>query len=397
MALRSDLIYLDYNATTPVDPRVAEVIMHSLTFEFGNPSSTHAYGESASIALELARNQVASLIGASGSEILFTGSGSEADALAIRGTILAAKGAGLERPHVITQVTEHPAVLAACRELEELHGVTVTYLPVDEHGRVEPLQLERAITPETFLISIMHANNEIGTLQPIAQIAAIAKAHGVLLHCDAAQSIGKIPVNVDDLQVDLLTIVGHKIYAPKGIAALYVRNGIQLRPLVGGGGQEHGLRAGTENVVFALGFGKASELAGESLLDGETERLTALRDRLERLLREEMPDRVHFHGHPTERLPNTLNLHIAGVPALALLAAMSAIAASAGSACHAGRDEPSSVLIALGLSTVDALAAIRFSLGRWSTEDEIDQAVAHIVASVQVLDQEVTSLRTTQL
>lgn len=395
MALSSDLIYLDYNATTPVDPRVAEVIMHSLTYEFGNPSSTHAYGESAHIALERARNQVAALIGANASEIVFTGSGSEADALAIRGAFLAARADSRSRSHMITQVTEHPAVLAACRELEDLHGVDVTYLPVDEYGRVDPVQVEKAITSETFLISIMHANNEIGTLQPITQIAAIAKAHGVLMHCDAAQSVGKILVNVNALGVDLLTIVGHKMYAPKGIAALYVRSGIQLRPIVGGGGQEHGLRAGTENVAFALGFGKAAELAAQSLVDGETERLAALRDRFARLFREEMPDRVHVHGHPTEHLPNTLNLRIDGVPAIALLAAMPGIAASAGSACHAGRDEPSPVLIALGLSTTDALAAIRLSLGRWSTEDDINRAAAHIVATAQTLNP-ITNPRTTQ-
>lgn len=383
MALRSDLIYLDYNATTPVDPRVSEVIMHFLTSEFGNPSSTHAYGKSAHIALEQARNQIATLIGASPSEIVFTGSGSEADALAIRGAFLAARADSRPRSHMITQVTEHPAVLAACRELEDLHGVDVTYLPVDEYGRVDPVQVERAITSGTFLISIMHANNETGTLQPITQIASIAKSRRVLMHCDAAQSVGKIPVNVDDLGVDLLTIVGHKMYAPKGIAALYVRNGIHLRPIVGGGGQEHGLRAGTENVAFALGFGKAAELAAQSLMDGETERLTVLRNRLERLLREEMPESVHFHGHPTEHLPNTVNVRIDGVPALALLAAMSDVAASAGSACHAGQDEPSSVLIALGLSTADALAAIRLSLGRWSTENEIDEAARQIVAVAQ--------------
>lgn len=381
--MRDDLIYLDYNATTPVDPRVVSVIFEGMKEEFGNPSSTHAYGESAHAALERARGQVASLIGASTAEIVFTGSGSEADALAIRGAYLSARAENRSHSHMITQVTEHPAVLAACRELEDLYGVDVTYLPVDKYGRVEPVQVERAICSGTFLISIMHANNEIGTLQPITQIASIAKRRGVLMHCDAAQSVGKIPVNVDDLGVDLLTIVGHKMYAPKGIAALYIRNGIHLRPIVGGGGQEHGLRAGTENVAFALGFGKAAELAAQSLMDGETERLTLLRNRLERLLREEMPESVHFHGHPTEHLPNTVNVRIDGVPALALLAAMSSVAASAGSACHAGQDEPSSVLIALGLSTVDALAAIRLSLGRWSTENEIDEAARQIVAVAQ--------------
>jgi cysteine desulfurase len=242
------LIYLDYNATTPVDPRVASVIFECMNEEFGNPSSTHAYGESAHAALARARGQIASLIGASAAEIVFTGSGSEADALAIRGVFLAARIDGRPHSHMITQVTEHPAVLAACEELADLHGVSVTYLPVDEFGRVDPREVEEAITSETFLISIMHANNEIGTLQPIAQISEIAKTHGVLMHSDAAQSVGKIPVNVADLGVDLLTIVGHKMYAPKGIAVLYVKTGVHLHSIIGGGGQENGLRAGTENV-----------------------------------------------------------------------------------------------------------------------------------------------------
>lgn len=385
-ALQGGPIYLDYNATTPVDPQVAAAISRFMNVEFGNPSSTHAYGQSAYTALVQARNQIAALIGASAAEIVFTGSGSEADALAIRGAFLAARADGRPHSHMITQVTEHPAVLAASRELADLHGVVVTYLPVDEYGRVDPGEVEREIRPETFLISIMHANNETGTLQPIAEIVAIAKARGVLMHSDAAQSIGKIPVKINDLGVDLLTIVGHKMYAPKGIAALYVRDGIQLRPIIGGGGQEHGLRAGTENVAYALGFGEAADLAARALIDGEPERLATLRDQFLNSLRKKLPDRVHVHGHLTERLPNTLNLRIEGVPALALLAAMPTIAASAGSACHAGRDEPSSVLIALGLNTAEALSAIRLSLGRWSTEDDIDYAAAHFAAAVRVLD-----------
>jgi cysteine desulfurase len=381
MAMRDDLIYLDYNATTPVDLRVSSVITKCMNEEFGNPSSSHAYGASAHLALEEARSQISSLIGANTSEIVFTGSGSESDALAIRGAVLFAKVQGHLHPHVITQVTEHPAVLAACRELEELHGVDVTYLPVDEFGRVDPAAVERAITPDTILISIMHANNEIGTLQPITEIGRIARSHAVLMHCDAAQSIGKIPVNINDLKVDMLTIVGHKMYAPKGIAALYVRNGIQLRPIVGGGGQEQGRRAGTENVAFAVGLGEAAKLAGQSLADGESERLAALRHRLECVLRAALPIGFIIHGHPTEHLPNTLNLRIDGIPALSLLAALPRIAASTGSACHEGIDEPSSVLTALGLSSVDALATIRLSWGRWTTEDEIDEAAAQIIAT----------------
>ena len=379
-------IYLDYNATTPVDQRVTAAISQFMGVEFGNPSSTHAFGQVANVALQRAREQIAALVGASASEIVFTGSGSEADALAIRGAFLAARADGRPRTHMITQVTEHPAVLAACRELEDLHGVAVTYLLVDEYGRVDPDQVEKVITSATFLISIMHANNETGTVQPIAKIAAIAQAHGVLLHCDAAQSIGKISVNVNDLGVDFLTIVGHKMYAPKGVAALYVRTGVQMRPIIGGGGQEHGLRAGTENVAYALGIGLAAELATQSFLDGESERLAALRDRLLNALRKELPDRVHVQGHPTEHLPNTLNFRIDGVPALALLAAIPKIAASTGSACHEGRDEPSSVLIALGLVNDDALSAIRISLGRWSTEKEIDYVATLLVEATQTFN-----------
>jgi len=383
--MRDDLIYLDYNATTPVDPRVASVIFECMNEEFGNPSSTHAYGESAHAALERARSQIASLIGAKGSEIVFTASGSEADALAIRGTFLSALADGRPHLHMITQVTEHPAVLAACSELKEIHGVTVTYLPVDEFGKVDPREVEKAITSETFLISIMHANNETGTFQPLAQIAAIAQAHAVPLHCDAAQSIGKIGVNVSELGVDMLTIVGHKMYAPKGIAALYVRSGMRLRSIIGGGGQESGLRAGTENVPYAVGFGEAAELVEKSLANGEQQRLITLLNRLESKLRADLPQHFHVHGHPTDHLPNTINFRIDGVPALSLLASMPSVAASAGSACHAGKDTPSAVLLALGLDTADALCAVRVSLGRWSTEDEVDQAVTQIISTARTL------------
>ena len=383
--MRDDLIYLDYNATTPVDPRVAAVIFECMNEEFGNPSSTHAYGESAHAVLEKARSQIASLIGAFATEIVFTGSGSEADALAIRGAYLSARAEGRSHSHLITQVTEHPAVLAACRELEELHGVDVTYLPVDEFGQVDPNDVEMAINSETFLISIMHANNETGTLQSITKISAIARKHGVLMHCDAAQSIGKIPVNVSDLGVDMLTVVGHKMYAPKGIAALYVRDGVHLQPIIGGGGQENGLRSGTENVAYAVGFGEAAALAEMSLKQGEQERLITLLVRFEKILRTNLPEHVHVHGHPSKHLPNTLNFRIDGVPALSLLAAMPAIATSAGSACHAGQNKPSSVLLALGLDPADALCAVRISLGRWSTEDEIDEAAAQILSTAQVL------------
>ncbi|WP_024366808.1 cysteine desulfurase family protein, partial [Arthrobacter sp. TB 26] len=252
--------YLDYNATTPVDPRVLEALLPFLGADFGNPSSDHVFGEAPKAALRLARGRVAALLGSDAQEIIFAGSGSEADALAIRGTVLAAAATMKGRTvHVITQVTEHPAVLAACRALRGWHGVQVTYLPVDGHGLVDPADVAAAITPDTVLVTIMHANNETGTVQPLREIADVAHAHGVLLHTDAAQSVGKIAVDLGALGVDLLTVVGHKMYAPKGIAALYVRDSVPVTPLIGGGGQERGLRAGTENVAFAAALGAAAE------------------------------------------------------------------------------------------------------------------------------------------
>jgi cysteine desulfurase len=371
-------VYLDYNATTPVDPAVAEAMIAYLTREFGNPSSSHVYGAAGRIALERARAQIAELIRADADSVVFTGSGSEADALAIRGAVLAVPPS--RRRHVITQATEHPAVLAACAELEALHGVDVTYLGVDRHGLVDACEVAGAITPDTVLVSVMHANNETGTIQPIARIARATRAAGVLLHVDAAQSAGKVDVDVVALGVDLLTVVGHKLYAPKGIAALYVRPGVHLHPLIGGGGQERGLRAGTENVASAVGFGHAAQLAGRALGDGEAHRLRQLRDRFEHLLADLLPSRVHLNGHPTDRLPNTANIRIDGVPALRLLDRLSNVVVSAGSACHAGRDEPSSVLTAMGLTRSEALSALRISLGRWTTTEEVDAAAEHLAA-----------------
>ena len=374
-------VYLDYNATTPVDPAVVEAMTPYLTREFGNPSSSHVYGAAAHEALERARGQVARLIRADPDTIVFTGSGSEADALAIRGAVLAAPAG--RRRHVITQTTEHPAVLAACAELETLHGVDVTYLGVDADGQVDACDVAAAITPDTVLVSVMHANNETGTIQPIARIARATRAAGVLLHVDAAQSAGKIDIDVVALGADLLTIVGHKMYAPKGIAALHVRRGVRLHPLIGGGGQEHGLRSGTENVTSAIGFGEAAELASRSLADGEPARLRGLRDRLEHRLTELLPGRVHLNGHPTERLPNTANIRIDEAPALRLLDRLTDVVLSAGSACHAGQDQPSTVLTAMGLTHTEALESLRISLGRWTTAEEIDEACDHIAQATQ--------------
>lgn len=368
-------VYLDYNATTPVDPRVLQALVPGLRETFGNPSSEHAFGGPARAALHLAREQVAALIGARPQEMIFTASGSEADALAIRGAVLAAMAAGRDAAHVITQVTEHPAVLAACRALHDLHGVDITYLPVDGHGLLDPADVEAAITPETVLVTVMHANNETGTLQPIREIAEATRRHGVLLHTDAAQSAGKIALDVDTLGVDLATIVGHKMYAPKSIAALYIREGVPMVPIVGGGRQEHGLRAGTENVAFAMALAAAAELAVTALAQGEPHRLTMLRERLVAKLTEALPGRVHLHGHPSRRLPNTANLRIDGISGHAILAAAPEIAASTGSACHSGTHEPSPVLQAMGIANDTALGSIRLSLGRWTREQDIDTAV----------------------
>ncbi|WP_214411036.1 cysteine desulfurase family protein [Sphaerisporangium fuscum] len=369
-------VYLDYNATTPVDPRVAEAMTPHLTTLFGNPSSAHPYARRPRAALEHARGQVAELLGARPREIVFTASGSEADLLALRGAVIAA---GRPRPQVITQATEHPAVLQTCHALERLHGARVTVLPVDGDGLVDPAALTAALDEDTVLVSVMAANNETGVLQPVAALAALAHEYGALLHCDAAQAVGKIPVDVRALGVDLLTVVGHKMYAPKGAAALYVRDGVALEPVVYGGGQERGLRAGTENVALAVALGTAAELAARSLDGGEGARLAALRDDLHQRLADGLPGRVHLNGSAEQRLPNTLNVSIDGVLGHELLAAAPQIAASTGSACHSGTHTPSPVLTAMGLDADRALAAVRLSPGRWSTPADIETAAAALI------------------
>ncbi|GHF35411.1 cysteine desulfurase [Amycolatopsis bartoniae] len=373
-------IYLDYNATTPIDPTVTEAMQPYLSTAFGNPSSDHHYGHGPRAALDQARAQVATLIGASGGRIVFTGSGSETDNLAIRGTVL---GAGRERPHVITQRTEHPAVLQVCTALQRWHGAEVTYLPVDGSGLVDPAALAAAITARTVLVSIMAANNETGALQPIADLARITHERGALFHSDAAQMVGKLPFDVTTADVDLLTVVGHKMYAPKGIAALYVRSGVPLEPVVYGGGQEHGLRAGTENVALAVALGTAAELASDDLAVGNQHRVQKLRDHLHDRLATGLPDRVLLNGPMAARLPNTLNLSILHATGHQLLAALPGIAASTGSACHSGTHEPSPVLTAMGLDTDRGLSALRLSLGRWSTTDDIDRAADQIITAAR--------------
>lgn len=371
-------IYLDYNATTPVDPQVLEAMLPYFDAQFGNPSSSHGFGTAPKEALERARRRIGALIGAPDGDIVFTGSGSEANALALRGVVL---GGGRSKPQIITAATEHPAVLATCAALARWHGVEILTLPVDAYGVVDPAALEAAITPRTALVSIMIANNETGTVAPIVELARVAHARGVLFHTDAAQAVGKLPVDVQTLGVDLLTIVGHKMYAPKGVGALYVGPGITLEPIMYGGGQERGRRAGTENVAFAVGLGAAADLALQELEEGYADRIRTLRERLHHRLLEHLGERVELNGHPTGRLPNTLNISIAGTLGDRLLGDAPGVAASTGSACHSGTTEPSPVLQAMGLTRPRSLAALRLSLGRWSTADDVDRAAAQLAAA----------------
>ncbi len=384
-------IYLDYNATTPIDPAVREAMLPYLDEYFGNPSTTHAYGQPVKEAVEHARQQVASLIGATPEEVIFTSGGSESDNHAIIGTALANSHKG---KHIITMRIEHPAVLNTCRYLEERLGFKVTYLPVDKYGLVDPEDIRRAITGETILITIMHANNEVGTIEPIAEIGEIARERGILFHTDAAQSCGKITVDVNELKVDLLTIAGHKLYAPKGIGALFIRKGVQIDSLIHGAGQEKGRRAGTENVPYMVGLGKACELARQALSEYGT-KVKGLRDRLyQRIVDGLGKDKVHLNGHPERRLPNTLNISIRGIVGDELLSRIPEFAASTGAACHAGSTEPSSVLLEMGLSRELALGALRLTLGRWSTQEEIDTAAKLIVeqAKRQTIPQSANSI-----
>jgi cysteine desulfurase len=359
-------IYLDYNASTPIDPAVAAIMRPLLESAYGNPSSGHWAGAPAKAALERARSQVAALLGCAADEIVFTSGGSEANNLALKGLFFRRH----DRPaHIVTSRIEHPAILMPCRFLERL-GATATYVPVDGTGRVDPDDIRKAITGDTVLVSIMHANNEVGTIQPIAEIAKIAHAQGIPLHTDAVQSVGKIPTNVDALSVDLLSIAGHKLYGPKGIGALYIRRGIVVEPLIHGAGHELGRRAGTESALLAAGLGEACEIAQPGLGMQETRRL---RDLFWERLRVEFGERVSLNGHVHERLPNTLNVSFAGQVGAEILARMPEVAASTGSACHAGRVELSPVLEAMGIAPEIGTGAIRFSLGRGTTEEEIGQ------------------------
>ncbi len=372
-------LYLDYNATTPLDPAVVEAMRPYLETHFGNPSSGHVYGVRTKKAVELARRQVADMLNARPEEIVFTSGGSEANNQAIRGAARLLRERG---NHIITSAVEHPAVSEVCRHLET-QGFRVTVVPVDEYGKVDPTDVEKAITSATILITIMHANNEVGTIQPIRQISDIAHRHEVLMHTDAAQSVGKIPVEVDDLGVDLLSIAGHKLYAPKGVGALYIRTGVEIEKLVFGADHERGRRAGTENVLEIVGLGKACELA-KKRLPQRAEHMRQLRDRLQEGITAGV-DAVRVNGHPDERLPNTLSLSFRGIEAAAILSELVGIAASAGAACHNDEVIMSDTLKGMKVPVDYAMGTVRLSTGAFLTIADADRAIEDIISTVKRL------------
>ncbi len=381
-------IYLDYNATTPIDPAVVEAMLPYLREHFGNPSSAHVYGQRTHAAVEQARAQVAALLGAHPEEIVFTSGGSEANNHALKGSVFASLqgffgrwlGRGT-RPHLVTSTIEHPATLQPCAFLERL-GCRVTQVAVDRQGIVDPDDIRKAIERGATLVSIMHSNNEVGTLQPIRAISAICRARGVLLHTDAAQSVGKVPLDVQELGVDLLSVAGHKVYAPKGVGALYVRRGVRLEPLLHGAGHEAGRRASTESVPSIVALGEACRVARASL-PAATEKLRQLRERLWQQLANKLGERIVLNGHPEQRLPNTLNVSFRGVVGAELLRAVPGIAASTGSACHEGQVSQSPVLCAMKIPPEVGSGAVRLTVGRFTTTDEVDQAAHQLVEAMQ--------------
>jgi cysteine desulfurase len=364
-------IYLDYNASTPIAPEVGALMREVMDGPFGNPSSLHWSGAPAREIVDQARSKVAGLLKCAPEEVVFTSGGSEANNLALKGTFFTSKRA---RRHIITTQVEHPAIVEPCRFLERL-GAQITWLPVDGTGQINPDDLRRAITSDTILVSVMHANNEVGTIQPIEDCATIARERGILFHTDAAQSVGKIPTRVDQLGVDLLTIAGHKLYAPKGVGALYVRAGTELEPLIHGAGHEGGRRAGTESALLAAALGEACRLVTNNM-DQQPTRV--LRDHFWSSLQQQFGNRIVLNGHPQQRLPNTLNVSFVGVVGADILAALNGVAASTGSACHSGRVELSPVLAAMHVPEETGMGALRFSLGRYTTIEEIENVVGRL-------------------
>ncbi|MBO0698837.1 MAG: IscS subfamily cysteine desulfurase [Zavarzinella sp.] len=376
-------IYMDNNSTTRVDPRVVEAMLPYFTEKYGNAASrSHSFGWEAEKAVEEAREQIASLIGAGAKEMIFTSGATESDNLALKGVAQMYKKKG---NHVITQVTEHKAVLDTCKRLEK-EGFQVTYLPVDRFGQVSPDQVREAMTDKTILVSIMAANNEIGTLQPIKQIGKVCKEKGVLFHTDAVQAIGKVPINVDEMGIDLLSMTAHKIHGPKGIGALYVRKKdprVRLEPQIDGGGHERGMRSGTLAVPMIVGFGKACEIERTEGPE-EAKRLYRLRERLRKGIMDRVPD-TYLNGHPDERLPGNANISFAYVEGEGMMMGIKDVAVSSGSACTSASLEPSYVLRALGVGDELAHSSIRFGLGRFNTEEEVDYVIDHVVREVNRL------------
>lgn len=364
-------VYLDYAATTPMHPDVVQTMIPYMSGMFGNPSSGHSFGQEARAAVEDARVQVALLLGCTNDEIVFTSGGTESDNLAVKGVAYANRDKG---NHIITTSIEHPAVLEPCRFLQA-QGFDVTYLPVDKYGLVDAKAVDKAITKKTILISVMYANNEVGTIEPIAEIGRIAKSRGVYFHTDAVQAVGHVPMNVDELNVDLLSVSAHKLSGPKGVGALYVRGGTKITSFLHGGEQEHALRASTENVTGIVGLGKAAEIA-QGELAAEEKRLAVLRDRLIKGLFGGI-DGVRLNGHPKLRMPNNVNVNFENVEGSAVASHLdiAGVAVSTASACHSGRKDPSHVLTAMGLSDDEARNPIRFSLGRETTPDDIDYVI----------------------
>jgi cysteine desulfurase len=373
-------IYLDYNATTPHAPEVIEAMRPYLELHFGNPSSSYYYGRKTHEAVENARAQIAALLNCAPDEILFTSGGTESNNYAIRGIALNRKSQGR---HIITSRIEHPAVSAVCEKLKS-EGFEITVLPVDGQGLVSVGDVEKAIRPDTILITLMHANNEVGSIQPIEEVAELSKPRGIVVHTDAAQSVGKIPTDVQALGVDLLTIAGHKLYAPKGIGALYIRNGLNLERLMEGASQERGQRPGTENVLEIVGLGKACEIARRDLSQNH-DHMKNMRDKLEVSLQKQV-SQLRVNGHPAKRLPNTLSISVHGVDASALLEKTEKqLAISAGAACHSGKVRVSHVLQAMQVPEEWALGTLRLSTGRMTTESEIDRSVSILVDAIGLL------------
>jgi cysteine desulfurase len=373
--------YMDHSATSPVNPEVLEEMLPYFNQSFGNASTLYALGREARTAMENARKQVASLIGAQPEEIYFTSGGTESDNMAIKGVVSKLKNKG---NHIITSAIEHPAVEETCKYLEK-EGYKVTYLPVYEDGIVKVSDVEEAITSETILITVMHANNEIGTIQPVAEIGALAREKGIYFHTDAVQSVGKIPVNVEDMNVDLLSISSHKLYGPKGVGALYIRKGVQIQPLIHGGGHERGMRPGTENIPGIVGLGKACQIAEENL-EKNMEYVSSLRDQLIEGVLGKI-EQSYLNGHPTKRLPNNANFRFTGIEGESLVLQLDAkgINASTGSACSSKKLEPSHVLMAIGLKEVDAHGSLRISLGTENTPQDIDYTIDAIEEVVERL------------